>query len=309
MGEQSDSWAVETGSLIEDGLYDIAEDRIRIALDKNQNNSEALNAQGYLLHHKGSRNKAKAYFKRALESGPKNGRLRAEILVNLYRPKESLQVIESYLAEHPNDPLAWNTKAATLSHLGKFVEAVDCFNKTLELDSSNFYAQKYKAVYIRSFEKYYNVLICWICNRQFKGKGLEPMPLWGLATKLCRDCYKKCLEATKTRAATCTELDTSDSAFSEGLLLAFSFGHLNNIIFEPRGRNTIPYIIQNVVSCQSVKENANGGFLPAVKGIGTQYIRVDFLRDGKVHSLVFNIKEDCDSMLEYMLQISDKRES
>jgi tetratricopeptide (TPR) repeat protein len=307
MENQFDSWAMEILSLIENELLDDAEDRIDMALAKNQSDPEALNLKGYLIEHRGAAGKAKEYFRRALESNPKSGRLRAAILGNLRRPKESLQVIESYLAEHPDDAFAWIVKASPLSQLGQFVPVIDCFNKALQLDPTTVYAYKYKAIYIREIGKQFNILICWISNGKFKGKGLEPNTFWGLPTQLCSGCYKKCLAATMTRSTTCIEIDRNNSTSIQGTLLAFSFANLNKIVFEPHGRNAVPIAIHHIVNCQGVTKDPNGnGYLAAVERLGLEFIRVDYTAEGDVHSLVFDIKDDCDTLLAYMRQISEK---
>ena len=47
---------------------------------------------------------------------------------------ESLAFFEQALLLNPNDPDLWNFKAISLRGLGRYEEALDCFNKSLEID-------------------------------------------------------------------------------------------------------------------------------------------------------------------------------
>jgi len=47
---------------------------------------------------------------------------------------EALNSFEQALALNQNDPDMWNLKGIALRSLGRYDEAVECFNKSLEID-------------------------------------------------------------------------------------------------------------------------------------------------------------------------------
>lgn len=50
------------------------------------------------------------------------------------RHDDALSFFEQALAARPGDPDALNAKGAALRSLGRYSEAVECFNRSLELD-------------------------------------------------------------------------------------------------------------------------------------------------------------------------------
>ena len=47
---------------------------------------------------------------------------------------EALGAFEQALLLNSNDPELWNHKGVTLRSMGRYEEALECFNKSLELD-------------------------------------------------------------------------------------------------------------------------------------------------------------------------------
>ena len=48
--------------------------------------------------------------------------------------ESALNSFEHAISLNENDPDLWNMKGITLRSLGRYNEAVDCFNKSLEID-------------------------------------------------------------------------------------------------------------------------------------------------------------------------------
>ena len=48
--------------------------------------------------------------------------------------EEALSFFEQALTLNQNDPELWNHKGVTLRSLGRYTEALECFNKSLQLD-------------------------------------------------------------------------------------------------------------------------------------------------------------------------------
>jgi len=48
--------------------------------------------------------------------------------------EEALGFFEQALLLNQNDPELWNYKGITLRSMGRYDEAIECFNKSLELD-------------------------------------------------------------------------------------------------------------------------------------------------------------------------------
>jgi len=47
---------------------------------------------------------------------------------------DALAFFEQALLQNPNDPDLWNNKGVVLRSLGRYDEAIDCFNKSLEIE-------------------------------------------------------------------------------------------------------------------------------------------------------------------------------
>ena len=47
---------------------------------------------------------------------------------------EALGAFEQAVLLNPNDPELWNHKGVTLRSMGRYEEALECFNKSLEID-------------------------------------------------------------------------------------------------------------------------------------------------------------------------------
>ncbi|MBA4459454.1 MAG: tetratricopeptide repeat protein, partial [Nitrosopumilaceae archaeon] len=47
---------------------------------------------------------------------------------------EALSCFEQAIILNPNDPDLWNSKASALRSMGRYEEAIECFNKSLEID-------------------------------------------------------------------------------------------------------------------------------------------------------------------------------
>ncbi len=48
--------------------------------------------------------------------------------------EKALGMIEQALFQSPNNPEIWNQKGVILRSMGRYDEAVECFNKSLEID-------------------------------------------------------------------------------------------------------------------------------------------------------------------------------
>ena len=48
--------------------------------------------------------------------------------------EDALSFFEQALLQKPDDPDLWNNKGIALRSLGRYEEASDCYNKSLELD-------------------------------------------------------------------------------------------------------------------------------------------------------------------------------
>ncbi len=53
---------------------------------------------------------------------------------------DALAFFEQALLLNQNNPDLWNYKGATLRSLGRYEEAMDCFNKSLEIDPRDKFA-------------------------------------------------------------------------------------------------------------------------------------------------------------------------
>lgn len=54
--------------------------------------------------------------------------------------EDALAYFEQALLLSRNDPDVWNQKGAALRSLGRYDEALECFNKSLELDPADKYS-------------------------------------------------------------------------------------------------------------------------------------------------------------------------
>jgi Flp pilus assembly protein TadD len=54
--------------------------------------------------------------------------------------EDALAYFEQALLLNQNDPDIWNQKGATLRSLGRYDEALECFNKSLEIDPADKYS-------------------------------------------------------------------------------------------------------------------------------------------------------------------------
>jgi tetratricopeptide (TPR) repeat protein len=308
-GSPPPAWILEAWWMIEEGNFADAQAKIDQALVENPTDPDALNCKGFLLARQMSR-KAKGYFQRALDSNPKNNSLRASILCNLGRSKEALQVIDAYLSENPEDDYAWIERGAIETQLGRHGLALECFSKAMTINPDNRFAYKYKLMWSRQLKDYYGLVNCWICNSRFPKQGIEPIPYWDIPFDLCSKCYQEYLAATKTRHVTCTELLDHSSSTTEGVLLAFSLGDKGKFVFEPTDKKVLPIIIdQDVMRVQPVGKDAiSGQFLPVPEtsaDTGT-YIQLDYLIDGKMHSLIFSLNKELRLMLDFMKDVAAK---
>ncbi|TBR08866.1 MAG: tetratricopeptide repeat protein [Candidatus Nitrosotenuis sp.] len=54
--------------------------------------------------------------------------------------EDALAYFEQALLLNQNDPDIWNQKGAALRSLGRYDEALECFNKSLEMDPADKYS-------------------------------------------------------------------------------------------------------------------------------------------------------------------------
>jgi Flp pilus assembly protein TadD len=59
---------------------------------------------------------------------------KAKILLEENKFEEALGFFEQALLMNQNDPELWNHKGVALRSMGRYDEALECFNKSLELD-------------------------------------------------------------------------------------------------------------------------------------------------------------------------------
>jgi len=59
---------------------------------------------------------------------------KAKILLENNKFEEALGFFEQALLMNQNDPELWNNKGVALRSMGRYDEALECFNKSLELD-------------------------------------------------------------------------------------------------------------------------------------------------------------------------------
>ncbi len=59
---------------------------------------------------------------------------RAKTLLENNKFEEALGFFEQALLMNQNDPELWNHKGVALRSMGRYDEALECFNKSLELD-------------------------------------------------------------------------------------------------------------------------------------------------------------------------------
>jgi len=66
--------------------------------------------------------------------------LKGQASLNSGNFEESLGYFEQALLLNQDDPDLWNFKAVALRSLGRYEEALECFNKSLKLDPRDKYA-------------------------------------------------------------------------------------------------------------------------------------------------------------------------
>lgn len=59
---------------------------------------------------------------------------KGKTLLEVNKFEESLGFFEQALLMNQNDPELWNYKGIALRSMGRYDEALECFNKSLELD-------------------------------------------------------------------------------------------------------------------------------------------------------------------------------
>ena len=66
--------------------------------------------------------------------------LQGKSLLGEHKFEESLGFFEQALLLNQNDPDLWNYKGVVLRSLGRYEEAMDCFNKSLAIDPRDKYS-------------------------------------------------------------------------------------------------------------------------------------------------------------------------
>lgn len=59
---------------------------------------------------------------------------KAKNLVSDSKYEEALEYIEKALLMEKNNPQIWNLKGVALRSMGRYAEAIGCFNKSLEIE-------------------------------------------------------------------------------------------------------------------------------------------------------------------------------
>lgn len=59
---------------------------------------------------------------------------KAKNLVSDSKYEEALEYIEKALSIEKNNPQIWNLKGVALRSMGRYAEAIGCFNKSLEIE-------------------------------------------------------------------------------------------------------------------------------------------------------------------------------
>ena len=96
-------------------------------------------------------------------------------LDNLGRYEEAIRCYEKALELDPSDDAAWHNKGGSLHHLGLYEEAIICFDKALELDAHNEKTWNNKGALLNFLNRYDEAIPC--CDRALE---LDPRdgPAW-----------------------------------------------------------------------------------------------------------------------------------
>ena len=60
--------------------------------------------------------------------------LKGERFMEIGQSQDALACFEQAIVLNANDPDLWNSKASALRSMGRYEEAIECFNRSLEID-------------------------------------------------------------------------------------------------------------------------------------------------------------------------------
>lgn len=85
----------------------------------------------------------------------------AQKLLDANQPQPALELLEKYLASHPNHAESLVKKAAALEKLGRDDDALDCYNRALSADGSLVVAHLHKGGLLNRLRRYDEALNCY----------------------------------------------------------------------------------------------------------------------------------------------------
>ena len=87
--------------------------------------------------------------------------IEAQKLLDANQPQAALEVLEKFLTLHPDHAEALAKKATALEKLGRDDEALDCYNRALEVDASLVVAHLHKGGLLNRLRRYDEALNCY----------------------------------------------------------------------------------------------------------------------------------------------------
>ena len=86
---------------------------------------------------------------------------KGKALYELGRPEEAIECFDKAIELDPKDVGVWNNKGIVLDDLGKHEEAIECYDKVIELDPENVIAWDNKGFTLRKLGKHEESLKCY----------------------------------------------------------------------------------------------------------------------------------------------------
>ena len=107
------------------------------------NHVEAINHQGLIMNND---IESKKLFEKALElnkspKSTKDYKNKGDSLLGLKKHNEAVEFYNKAIQLNPNDPVLFNNKGASLSMMQKYQNAIDCFDEAIESNPN--YAEAY----------------------------------------------------------------------------------------------------------------------------------------------------------------------
>ncbi len=121
-------------------------------------------------------------------------------LAKLGKYEEAIECFDKAIELNPNFAPAWNNKGVALAKLGKYEEAIKCYDKALEIDPNYYYAWNNKGVALAKLGRYEEAIKCYEKAIQINPNYVDAWYNLGLAlSKLGRyeeaiKCFDKVLK-------------------------------------------------------------------------------------------------------------------